>query len=367
MTVNDKLQSRTIDFLRFPLCVGVVLIHSELFQLSIGGGKVIQQEELFPIYLHLSYLLTRIADIAVKLFFFISGFLFFYKIEDFNHKAYISKIKRRARTVLVPYIFWNLLMLIMVAISQQVFSDMMSGKKKLVADYNLFDWLSAFWAIGNDGASAFAPIDYPLWFIRELMVVMIFSPIIYLFVKKLRRFGIVVLALLWVSSMWKDVPGGSLTAYLFFTTGAWFSINKKNFVEYLKPCLPWVTLAYCIVLSLLTCFMGELGEWRVPIERIGIFLGIASAITLSAHFLEKGIWRENTFLAKSSFFIFACHAFYVSMVQRCVMKLVQPNGDFTLIIVYLLVPIITVGIALFAYCFLKRFMPNFSAFITGGR
>lgn len=367
MTVSDKLQSRTIDFLRFPLCVGVVLIHSELFQLSIGGGKVIPQEELFPIYLHLSYLLTRIADIAVKLFFFISGFLFFYKIEDFNRKTYIGKIKKRARTVLVPYIFWNLLMLIMVAIFQQAFPNMMSGRKKLVADYSLLDWLSAFWAIGNEGEGAFAPIDYPLWFIRELMVVMIFSPIIYLFVKKLRKFGIVALALLWVSSLWKDVPGGSLTAILFFTAGGWFSINKKNFVEYLKPCLPWVTLAYCIVLLILTYFMGELGEWRVPIERIGMLLGIASVITLSAYFLEKGIWRENTFLAKSSFFIFACHAFYVSMVQRCVMKLVQPNDDFTLIIVYLLVPVITVGIALYAYYFFKRFMPSFSAFITGGR
>ena len=46
---NDELQSKTIAFLRFPLIVGVVLIHCYYKELPIGGVKVPVMDE-YPIY-----------------------------------------------------------------------------------------------------------------------------------------------------------------------------------------------------------------------------------------------------------------------------------------------------------------------------
>ena len=366
MISKDDLQSKTIDCLRFPLCVGVVLIHSELFQLTIGGGKIIQHESLFPIYHHFSYLIGSIANIAVPLFFFISGFLFFYKVDKFSRNIYIYKIKKRAKTLLVPYIFWNLLMLLMVFVSQLLFPDMTSGKKKLIVDYSLYDWLSAFWAISNKGEAARVPIDYPLWFIRDLMIVMLCSPLVFFCIKKIRIYCVIILGVLYLFPLWKDVTGLSLTAWFYFIAGAWFSINKKNFVECKKPIAVYVTLIYIMVLLFLTLFMGNLGDNSITFKRISILIGIVCAITLSACYIERG-GRVNTFLSKSCFFIFAYHALVLSTIQRLVIKLLQPQSDLTLVISYLLAPTITICIGLLAYYCLRRWFPNVMPFVTGGR
>jgi fucose 4-O-acetylase-like acetyltransferase len=49
-----------------------------------------------------------LGGIAVPLFFFISGFLFFLNIENFNLQSYGNKLQTRGKTLLIPYLFWNL-------------------------------------------------------------------------------------------------------------------------------------------------------------------------------------------------------------------------------------------------------------------
>ena len=90
---NEELQSKTISFLRFPLIVGVVFIHS-MFKSVIFNGVDVMQTGSFPFYTTIAYLFSEIlARIAVPLFFFISGFLFFYKT-PFNTHFYIQKFQR---------------------------------------------------------------------------------------------------------------------------------------------------------------------------------------------------------------------------------------------------------------------------------
>ena len=103
---NDELQSKTIAFLRFPLIVGVVLIHCYYKELPIGGVKVPVMDE-YPIYKLIADLFSQVlARTAVPLFFLISGYLFFYK-SSFSWPMYGSKLRKRAQTLLLPYLFWN--------------------------------------------------------------------------------------------------------------------------------------------------------------------------------------------------------------------------------------------------------------------
>ena len=102
---NDRL-SKTIMFLRFPLIVAVVFIHTNLADVMING-RLLVNEGQFPIHDLFRHIITNeLARIAVPLFFFISGFLFFYHT-DFSMKMYKQKLKKRVRTLLVPYLFWN--------------------------------------------------------------------------------------------------------------------------------------------------------------------------------------------------------------------------------------------------------------------
>ena len=103
---DSELQSKTIDFLRFPLIVGVVLIHSLLGSVSIQGQQMMAGGD-FSLYSNVSYLFSGIiARIAVPLFFFFSGFLFFYRLRRDIWQCPFLRVHAVARR-LVPFRFCN--------------------------------------------------------------------------------------------------------------------------------------------------------------------------------------------------------------------------------------------------------------------
>jgi len=68
-----------ISFIRFPLIVAVVLIHTEPHSVIAGSNEVVGSQH-YGIYNMIFMLISNIfANVAVPLFFFISGFLFFNK------------------------------------------------------------------------------------------------------------------------------------------------------------------------------------------------------------------------------------------------------------------------------------------------
>ena len=51
MIENEELQSKTIKFLRFPLIIGIVFIHTNLAEVNIGG-QLWAAKGQFPISLY---------------------------------------------------------------------------------------------------------------------------------------------------------------------------------------------------------------------------------------------------------------------------------------------------------------------------
>lgn len=183
---NDRL-SKTIMFLRFPLIVAVVFIHTNLADVMING-RLLVNEGQFPIHDLFRHIITNeLARIAVPLFFFISGFLFFYHT-DFSMKMYKQKLKKRVRTLLVPYLFWNTVVFLLFFLTQIFFSSMTSGRNKLIVDYGWLDWMNLFWNY-REGM----PVCYQFWFIRDLIFVVLFVPVLYYFIKYCKAFAVVLL------------------------------------------------------------------------------------------------------------------------------------------------------------------------------
>lgn len=169
---NEDILSKTIQFVRFPLIVGVVMIHS-------GLENCINTAD-YPIFSTIQFLISRvIARVAVPLFFFISGFLFFYKVDTFTLHTYFSKLKKRFRSLLIPYIFWNLIILLGLWSLQTLFPSLFN-REQLIREYGICDWLRCFW----NGPVENVPINTALWFVRDLMVMCCLSPIIWILVKK---------------------------------------------------------------------------------------------------------------------------------------------------------------------------------------
>lgn len=179
----EKLQSSVISFLRFPLIVAVVFIHSIPENVGLNALSDVTNDNL-TVYEGTRYFISNIvARIAVPAFFFISGFLFFRKTDYFNINAYVQKLKKRGKSLLIPYLFWNLVVILLSWGTQTFLKDLLSGKNLLITDYTWLNWLQAFW---NGNAGKNMPINYPLWFIRDLMVVVLFSPIVYWGIKRLQ-------------------------------------------------------------------------------------------------------------------------------------------------------------------------------------
>ena len=102
-----KLQSATIDLLRFPLAIMVIFIHMnpEVSNLFDADFSLISGHGIYNVTgVLLSHVLTHI---AVPTFYLISGFLFFINFQKWSWEGYKKKLSSRIKTLLVPYLLWN--------------------------------------------------------------------------------------------------------------------------------------------------------------------------------------------------------------------------------------------------------------------
>ncbi len=367
---DEEWLSQTISFLRFPLIVGVVLIHSKFLDVVINGVKQVETAD-YPVFSAVSYLVSdTFARVAVPLFFFFSGFLFFYSIGggEFRGSVYLSKLKKRAKTLLVPYIFWNLLMILFVLVCQTIVPDLVSDQRKLVMDYSVSDWLWNFWDAGKVSCIEEGyPADGPLWFIRDLMVVIFFSPLVYCVERWLKHYGVILLGITWILGLRLGITGFSTDAFFFFTLGAYFSINNKNFVTMLCPCMLPSVVLYLLSAIVGVCFRDNVWIEYIHLYAINILLGMIVAITVTAYYVRRGSWTASKFLAASSFFVYACHEMPLASIIKIAFKLVHPHSDASLLMLYVVCPTLTILLGLSLYWVLKKLLPRFTAVITGGR
>ncbi|MCI1683077.1 MAG: acyltransferase [Bacteroides sp.] len=352
---NEELQSKVIDFLRFPMIVGIVLLHAfleDIRGLNIPDGGL-------PIYHHASFFISRVlVFVAVPLFFFISAYLFFYHT-SFSFESYKKKLKKRAHTLLIPYLFWNLVIIVghwMVTLLSPV--QLTSGAYKLIEDYTWWDYLRSFWAVNGS-----MPINGVLWFIRDLMIMMVLSPVVYFMIRYLRWIAVLLIGGIWLSGVTCDIP--QMSAIFFFTLGAWYSINRRNFVADFKSFFPWGILLYFIY-ALGTVATREYTGF-VYVSNAGILLGIVAVIALTAHYVEKGKWRASVFLTGSCFLVYAFHQLPLNIMVRILFRLIHPVSDGQFLFIYLISPVTIILMDLLIYAILKRFLPKFTIFITGGR
>lgn len=350
---GEELQSKVISFLRFPLCAAVVLIH-----ININTENC----STHPLYDSVHYLFAQIlARVAVPLFFMFSGFLFFYKSEKLHFSDYKGKLTKRIRTLLIPYLFWNFTIILYYLLGR-----MLGLGSEYGSGFGFIDWLKPFWnnypvETNGEGIASY-PICVPFWYIRDLMVTVLLSPIIYYLTKKCRFYFVIALAMLWITNYWPLITGLNITAIFFFSLGAYCSIFKKNFAELLKPHTLLLGVAY--LLTIIPVLIAQDANFNL-LRRVGILLGMAFIVSLAARYISNGYWGTDRFLSESSFFIFAFHMTALFVIEDIVN--ISSRTDIMCTALYLAMSIFIVIGGLVLYYLLKRWMPRFTALITGGR
>ncbi len=364
------LQSQTFDWLRFPLIVCVVFIHNpcrpalNFEEIVSGSFSMMSCYNLIRVVL--TYVLTHI---AVPAFYVISGYLFFYNTRIWNFDIYKTKIKKRFHTLIIPYILWNVIayaLLFGVVLVKNICTGDWNGDFSLSLDifWNYYSWKSGYDWLGNEIVHT-APINLPLWFLRDLIVLSILSPLLYWLVTRFKYYFIAILFFLYISGFSFQISGFDVTALFFFCLGAYFSINGLCILQFTKriPYIPWIA-AILLMLTVLYGWKSSMtGSLIYPFY---IITGVISAFGLSSCLLRSGKVTVNHFLTSSVFFIYAIHT--VNGMNMCNLDSIYlGNNPLILLPVYLITPIIKIAVGLGIFWLMKRYTPKILGFLIGER
>ena len=313
---NSTYQYDIIRQLRFPMIVLVTYAHSygyvdEGFRLLTSDWNTYEFLKLF--------VSQTLVKVAVPVFFIISGYLFFANVEDWSLKVYKTKMLRRAKTLLLPYLAWNLMM---------------------VFKLRTFSW-SFFWE----------PANMPLWFLRDLMIVSLLTPVIYIGVKKLGYWLLVALLPVYLTGIWLIQPGINPYAICFFSLGAFLSIRKMDLVD---TCMRYQKPAYILSVLFGLGMLMSYGSCVFPYLMLAFRVtGAISVFCLGARHTLK----VSSLLCDSTYFIYLAHyVLFFSFIDHAFFGLFGTSTA-SLSIHYLLCPLLKVAVLVCIYS-LYRFISN---------
>ena len=348
-----KIQSQSIDRLRFPMAVAVVMLHY---------CQTISMQATGPIRFLCLIFQEGVCRLAVPCFFFISGFLFFNKLHEWSWSEWRRKIKGRVKSLLIPYLLWNIIALICFW-GHDIFAG---NSASLIQQYHNYGGIRLFWSTNGGipiGSSAF-PIDGPLWFVRDLIYYILLTPLIYLFLKWTKIFGVLGICGLFLASR-RVLPEG----FVFFVLGAYMQLSGKNIVKTVLP-HKWWLLVVTVLLLAAVCFLLDYSDrWGRFCKFFFLICGIGVSFCLVAWNMKVNVHESNQFLARSTFFIFAAHDILILRKVACpLVNWALPSnclwGD---ILSFFLAPAITVLICLCIFFLMRKVLPRTTGILTGDR
>lgn len=363
----DELQSRVVDWLRFPLIVLVAYIHYY--------GPEIQPKEAIgtAIYNYLMILMSHvISRSAVPAFFLISGFYFFSK-SDVNMNIYKKKLRKRLLTIVLPYVLWISLFILLTTVIK--LAGCLIKGNSLDGIFQFFHdngWLNMYWS-SNDWAGRVdwagtlhyntSPVLVHFWYLRDLIVLFLLSPLLY---GLINRFGLWFLSLLLFCDISGFVP--YMTGSLYFSTGAYLAINNKSMIVITQKHKTMFYLSAIVLLPFMVYYDGRYTDVGNILYPIWVFVLLVSYFNIATAIVSRGWLRQPTSMPKSSFFIYCLHAMLVmSYCGWFMMKIIPSDNWFLASLRYMLVPLLCVAICYIIFILMNRYTPKLLSILTGQR
>ena len=348
----------------------VVFIHNPHLdiKMEIIATNPLQIKSLYTIFVNLGhYTLTQI---SVPCFFVFSGFFFFSKTTGFSKNQYFDKLKNRIKTLLIPYLLWNI-----IAVLVPLAGAFKNGELAIyLTNLSEKGYFSIFWNYTSwksmTGQNNYGPALIPLWFLRDLLLTIILSPIIYQLIKYTKIWGIFVIGLFYYFKIGVIILDYNLNqlimAIFFFALGSYFSINGKNIVISFRKVQLFV-LPISIISLCLSVYYYQTDFFK-NILPIYIISGVITIVNITSYLMEKNKIKEIQLLSESSFFIYLSHTILILQLSRGFLNKIIPFDNYIAItIIYLFTPFLCVSICLALFFLLRKFSPKLAEIILGGR
>ena len=357
-----------ISALRFPLAFLVVLIHvyGSVWQASASPG----------LDLWATWLCKDFTSFAVPLFFAISGFLFFYRKPHPTLLDYRTKFRRRVSTLLLPYLAWNVLAFALYALKDCL------GGQPLQIPFSLH----LFWDARINGAATenvwgqavgatTAPVLLPLWFVRNLIVVTLLTPLLRPLLRLRWGLGLLLLGGVYYAKLWPNFFGLDFNAFWFFSLGAWCSLHEKEPLALTRPlALPAAIITPLALAGL--CLASRSADWfphlaglLPPLADLFQAVYILGAMVLALHAADRFCRSHSPspFLSQSSFFLYACHTILLLPLAGKLAPLSAPWPLPLQLLTLLFAAALATALSLLLFYLLRRILPRASSLLTGVR
>ena len=330
----------------FLLAVFVFLLHIQSFDLYKYGSDI-----GFTVIRFIGVYITKAwGIIAVPLFFVISGALFF---RNYSNKNYGKKIKSRFFSLVIPYLFWN-----SIPLATMFFRFIISGNyESSFGETNFF--LTVFHHQHN----------VIFWFIFDLIIFIILSPLLDLFLRK-RVVAYSVLFLILLLKNWNiELPetvffrsDSIFFYYLGCLIGRWhFGLFSR--VNYNRSIMivATVILFACNVLSSVIMFnnivLHKTLDTLFLLVYIVAFWFVSNCVI---HFKMRVFYYD-------SFMIYALHQKISRPLCYGLYRLLPPINILSLFLNFSISFSITLLLIILSSTVLKRYLPHIYNFISGNR
>ncbi len=338
---QEKIIRNKFTIISFLCSIFVIYIHAfNLEVYKINDNSVGIDRITYIIENYFSLLL----EIAVPSFFLISGVLFF---RTFEIKKLLKKWKSRIFTILIPYLIWCTLYYLFFVVLTNV--PMIKSKMNSeIIQFSFSNWINSLW------------VDefYLLWFLKNLIVFILLTPIIWVVLKNHNKkiptgfIALIVLLSLFVLGVIDFSYSEGLEFYL---VGSYIGINCRELIKYKNKIISIVSLIFIVFV------MGSLFTYWNSIVKIFFILAIWYALDLTnLSDIELPWWTKITF------FTYVAHEIPLEIFEKIILVL-GGNRPIIALLDYLFIPIVVeIFLIISAYIF-RKCTPNMWNIITGDR
>jgi succinoglycan biosynthesis protein ExoH len=359
--------SRTIDLARIVLIVGIVFLHYGVYpnlRANPFGGMSITEHEVATFVN--SFLLFFFFSV-VPLLSAISGWLFFSFLDDREGdvaSALSTRIRRRFHSLYLPLVLWNFLYLVALL-----------GLHAVAPDHGIFAALNI--DIGAASArqyfdAVFAvdhyPVAFQFWFVRDLFLTVLLSPVLWLLIRRAPLFGFVVLFGAWAVNYDFAIFFRPDVTFFFFVGGL---VRAQKLHLRLGSRAVFALVATYLLLVALRSLAPYVVQHSSPLlagfTRLMRLVGVLACWGVFLRVGETRIGAKLARLGPFSFFLYATHFPLMAEVKLQLWKLLPATNDFWMVAHYLASVTITILLCLAGAYLLARYAPATFALLNGGR
>lgn len=335
-----KEESNVIRTIRLPLMIMVVFIHSFLIDRK-EMAVTVWIEHLFS---------CCIPTVAVPLFMFFSGFLFFAKCNVADASFFSLQLRKRVKTLVIPYILWNVIVILFFFLIHKIAPMLINVEFENVATFSPLQLLNCFWR----GSGGF-PVAYQFWFIRDLIIITLFAPLVYVMSKNVWMLAVFLILNYMFTISYLELG-------LYYSIGAFCSVNRCDFVKICRKIQIFITPVAIVSLLLMSLDIDY-----EPIRKTYILSGGMSLLSLKFLNTENSITDIFRRFSSASFFLFAVHGMIALMLCKILVRFIICDNQWIWLLLYFANIIGIVFLGVYLYHLLKRISPEVLSILTGDR